>query len=389
MTASIGSATAPRLTRSTALQTRLANARAAFTTRRIDFAEAAVLKRRGVAPAAGDLVLAEVISVGQHPRLENHAGRRGQLYPGDEIVVAYGNRYAPDQFEAFVPDQLGACHLAAGGGVAADVRVRHARMRPATEIRPIGLIARRCGTVMNLADFAVKPAAGLANLPPVIAVVGSSMNAGKTTSAAGIIHGLTRAGLRVGAAKLTGTGSGGDLWTMRDAGAVTALDFTDAGHASTYLLDLATLEAITTSLLAQMTRPQHDMIVVEIADGLLQRETAMLLEAAQRRGWFQSVMFAAGDAMSACHGTALLERMGLPATAITGLISTSPLASREAETVTGLPVVPLQLLRDPVQVPKLLLAERLSRPVAASAGHHQRESVAAFAGHRHWESEAA
>mgnify|MGYP002783838698 FL=1 len=357
--------TVTRLTRSNALQARLAHARAAFTTRRVDFAEAAALKRRGVAPAAGDLLLAEVISVGQHPRLENHAGRRGQLYPGDEIVVAYGHRYAPDQFEAFVPDQLGACHLAAGGGVAANVQVRHAKMRPATEIRPVGLLARRCGTVMNLADYAVARPAIADDLPPVIAVVGSSMNAGKTTSAAGIIHGLTRAGLRVGAAKLTGTGSGGDLWTMRDAGAVTALDFTDAGHASTYLLDLPALEAITTTLLAQMARPQHDMIVVEIADGLLQRETAMLLQAARRHGWFQSVMFAAGDAMSACHGTAMLAQLGLSATAITGLISTSPLAAREAEIVTGLAVVPLQLLRDPVQVPKLLLAERLPSRVAA------------------------
>ncbi len=354
-----------RLVAASELQMRLQRARAAFTTRRVDFSQAAVLKRRGIVPAPGDLLLAEVISIGQHPRLENHAGRRGQLYPGDEIVVAYGNRYAPDQFEALVPAQLSACHLAAGGGVAADVLVRHARMRPATELRPVGLIARGCGTIMNLADFAMAGPSDAVDMPPVVAVVGSSMNAGKTTAAAGIIHGLTRAGFRVGAAKLTGTGSGGDLWTMRDAGAVTALDFTDAGHASTYLLDLPELEAITRTLLAQLARPRHDMIVLEIADGLLQRETAMLLGAAQRHGWFQSVMFAAGDAMSACHGTALLADLGLPATAITGLISTSPLAAREAERVSGLQVIPLNVLRDPVQIPKLLLADAGQARVAA------------------------
>jgi hypothetical protein len=347
------------------LQARLMQARAAFTTRNVNFAEAHTLKRRGISPRPGDLLLAEIIGLGQHPRLENHAGRRGQLYVGDEVIVAYGNRYAPDQFEAMVPSHLSACHLAAGGGVASEVLVRHARMRPATDIRPIGLIARKSGSVMNLADFALPPAILGPQLPPVIAVVGSSMNAGKTTSAAGIIHGLSRAGFKVGAAKLTGTGSGGDLWTMRDAGAITALDFTDAGHASTYMLESAELVDVTERLLASLARPHHDIVVVEIADGLFQRETAMLLAEAQARHWFKSVIFAAGDAMSACHGVGMLANMGLPATAITGLISISPLAAREAEIISGVPVVSLTMLRDPVQVPKLVLGDVAGQSAAA------------------------
>ena len=35
-----------------------------------------------------------------------------------EIMVAYGNRYAPDQFEAELPKTMASCHLAAAGGVA-------------------------------------------------------------------------------------------------------------------------------------------------------------------------------------------------------------------------------------------------------------------------------
>ena len=49
----------------------------------------------------------------------------------------------------------------------------------------------------------------------------------------GMVKGLTGAGYRVGAAKVTGTGAGGDLWLMRDHGAYEALDFTDAGMATT------------------------------------------------------------------------------------------------------------------------------------------------------------
>lgn len=335
------------------LSERLAAARQAFSTRNVPLAEAVRLKRRGVRPQAGDVVLAEVVRIGQHPRIENLAGRRGQLYVGDEVIVAYGNRYAPDQFEAFVPETLAPCHLAAGGGIAAEVRVRHGRMKAPTELRPIGLLARVDGRVINLADHGLAPAPDAA-LPLAVAVLGSSMNAGKTTSAAAIIHGLTRAGLRVGAAKLTGTGSGGDLWAMRDAGARKVLDFSDAGHASTFLLSPEAVIAQAHTLLASFAPSDFDIVIVEIADGLLQRETAMLLEAAREARWFRSVVFAAADAMSASFGTNLLARLGLPACAVTGVISASPLASREAEANTGLPTLTLPMLRDPVGITKLL-----------------------------------
>ena len=60
------------------------------------------------------------------------------------------------------------------------------------------------------------------------------MNSGKTTTAAHLIKGLVQAGLKVGAAKLTGTGAVGDIWLMQDAGANLVLDFTDTGFPSTY-----------------------------------------------------------------------------------------------------------------------------------------------------------
>lgn len=350
---------------SSSLAQRIGAARQAFSTRNVALSDAVRLKRRGVRPAAGDVVLAEVVRIGQHPRIENLAGRRGQLYVGDEVIVAYGNRYAPDQFEAFVPETLAPCHLAAGGGIAADVMVRHGKMKAPTELRPIGLLARADGRVLNLADYALAPACEAAPMPTAIAVLGSSMNAGKTTSAAAIIHGLTRAGLRVGAAKLTGTGSGGDLWAMRDAGARRVADFSDAGHASTFLLPADVVIAQARTLLASFGAADYDVVIVEIADGLLQRETAMLLEAARDAAWFRSVVFAAGDAMSAAFGTSLLAQIGLPACAVTGVISASPLASREAEANTGLPTLTLPMLRDPVAITKMLFQEGASLRNAA------------------------
>lgn len=344
------------IARSDRLQSRFTSAKRAFTTRNVDLSRAVRMVRSGRRPEAGDVILARVTQLGQHRRIENIHGRRGDLYVGDEIIVAYGNRYAPDQFEAYVPDDLGACHLVAGGGVAARATCRHAGIKPATRIEVIGALVQADGRALNLADFAIAQAARL-RPARVIAVVGSSMNAGKTTTVAGIVHGLTRAGFRVGAAKLTGTGSGGDLWSMRDAGAALALDFTDAGHASTFGVAPAELGRITQTLLAQLDDAGMDIAVIEIADGLLQAETAALVEMGHAKGWFDGVVFAAADAMGAGFGCGWLAARGITPLALSGLVTASPLASREAAAVTGVPVATLAQLRDPIDAARIAFSQ--------------------------------
>lgn len=350
--------------RSERLMARLGAAKRAFTTRNVDLGEAARISRSGRRPQAGDVILARVTSLGQHRRIENVHGRRGDLYVGDEIIVAYGNRYAPDQFEAYVPEDLGPCHLVAGGGVAARAVARHAGIRPATAIEVVGVLVRADGRSLNLADFARVAAARL-RPPRVIAVVGSSMNAGKTTTVAGLVHGLTRAGFKVGAAKLTGTGSGGDLWSMRDAGAMLAADFTDAGHASTFGAAPEELGRVTQALLAHLAEAEADIAVVEIADGLLQQETAQLIELGHARGWFDGVVFAAADAMGAAFGCGWLAARGIVPLAVSGLVSASPLAAREAERASGIAIATLASLRDPVGAARIVFSEPAAQQVAA------------------------
>lgn len=334
---------------------RLESAKRAFTTRRIVFGNGMRLLRSG-SPRAGDLVLARVETLGQHQRIESPHGRRAQLYEGDEIIVAFGERYAPDQFEAVVPADLGPCDLVAGGGVAGKVLSRHAKMKRATRVQPIGLIADGFGCPVNLADHALPHRPLRERRAQVIAVAGTSMNAGKTTTAAGLIHGLSRAGLKVVATKVTGTGSGGDVWSMVDAGAARVIDFTDMGHAATAGLPLDQIERTALSLIAHCAAEAPDVIVVEIADGVLQRETAHLLSSPALREAIDGVIFAAGDAMGALGGRDWLLAQGHRVAGISGLVSASPLATREAAAVMGMPVLTLDQLRDPVLAPQLCFA---------------------------------
>lgn len=357
--------TAPR---SSGVAERFSLAKRAYTTRRVPQDDMVRLSSDGCgAPRAGDLLLARVDKIGKHASLELMDGRRCSMFAGDEIIVAYAPRYAPDQFEAYVPDHLGPCQLVAGGGVAAEVAAKHDAVAVATAITPIGLIANARGERINLAQHSIPVSSPRGGRPVTIASVGTSMNAGKTTSAAYLIRGLARAGLRVGAAKITGTGSGHDPWLMRDAGALRVLDFTDAGYASTHLLDGDALVEVMERLLGNLAEQPLDAIVIEIADGLFQSETAQLLGSQHFRRSVDAIIFSSGDAMGAHAGAQWLERHGLPVSALCGTVTRSPLARREAQAATQLPVMGLHDLGDP---------DAARRLFEAAAAGRAREAVA-------------
>ncbi len=318
---------------------RLKQAKAAYNVRNIPLEiTRSLLKGDDIQPDAGDLVLARVVNIGQHQRIELGCGRRAGLYIDDEIIVCYGARYAPDQFEAYVPQSLAACHLVAAGGIAAECANRHNRIKPATEILPLGLLVDAEGNRINIRDWSLKSLSTKKQRPPTVAVFGTSMNAGKTTTAAGVVHRLKTKGLNVAAAKITGTGAGGDRWKLVDAGADIFLDFTDAGLSSTFGIPLQQLESIFSCLMDNLCQTQPDVIVLEIADGLYQRETANILNSEVFKTSVDGVIFAAREALGAEQGAFVLRKKGYSLLAISGAINASPLAKREAENALDLPL---------------------------------------------------
>lgn len=363
---------------------RIRNAFWAFATRRVSpHAVAAMLPLDGF-PIAGDLVLAVVDSLGQHPGLQLPGGRRRQLFPGDEIVVAYGNRYASNQFESVVPETLGPCHLAAGGGIASRVMSAHAKMRAPTQITPIGLLGDVEGRRVNLRDYALAPASVVGELlPTTVAVVGTGMDSGKTQSCAYLARGLLAAGLRVGYAKVTGTGAGGDTWLLKDAGALPVLDFTDAGMATTYLAAHEEIEAALVTLIAHIARAGVDAIVLEIADGVLQRETAVLLRSPVFASLVGGIVMASQDSMGASAGVNWLRQHAQPPVlALSGIISAAPLQAGEAVAALGLLVHDRAGLANPqVAMGILAKAQEHMSGISASSGH--RSSNGNYPGKRH------
>ncbi|APX33766.1 DUF1611 domain-containing protein [Brachybacterium sp. P6-10-X1] len=361
------------------LRTRIERAKHAFSTRDVGAflrrADGLDLLTGNHIPQAGEVVLARVSRIGHHKRLESPVSRRQVLFPGDEIVVAYGNRYAADQFLAAVPDDLGPAHLAAAGGLASRVVEQHDQIAAATEIEPIGVLRDAHGPVTLARAAAHHVVQGIASRPdrpahrvPVIAVLGTSMNSGKSTVLAQLAHGLSAAGLRVAAGKTTGTGAGNDYNLFLDAGAHRVLDFTDFGYPSTFQVEADEVRDLFLSMADELAggTEEPDVVLLEIADGVCQGETARLLADDEFGAVVDAVAFAAGDALGAVGGVGALGALGRIPAFVSGVVTSSPLATSEARRALQVPVVPTFALGT-AEVAGELVAELIAERTADAA----------------------
>jgi hypothetical protein len=307
-----------------------------YVLRRVPEASFSFLLSSSGQPQPGDVALARLEKIGRNTNLELSNGRRSSLHEGDPLAVVFGNRYATMQFEGYARVDEDRCDLLSMGGVCGLVERKHAKAADPSKLRILGLIADSDGRPLHLSQFALppKPAAFQAH---VTVVCGTSMDAGKTHTALSLIMGLRQEGNRVVAIKLTGTATGKDTWSMLDAGACAALDFVDGGFPSTYLCSVEELLDLHCLLMAHASSQRPDYVVIEIADGLLQRETAALLQESRFTDAVDSWIFAAGDPLGAAGGVRLLRNWGIEPLAISGVVSMSPLAIRETQAATELP----------------------------------------------------
>ncbi|WP_299831210.1 hypothetical protein [uncultured Roseobacter sp.] len=309
----------------------------AFTTRRVNHDDVTGLDPTVELGVAGDLLLCEITQVNQHQKIQLASGRASTSYVGDKVVLCIGDRYAPDQFEGAARVTAAGADLLAGGGVVGSMEHAHDRMMAPTKLRPIGLLTDRTGEVINIARYGL-PAATIPDHVTVIGVFGASMNAGKTTAAVSLAHGLSQAGFSVAGVKATGTGAFSDFNAFEDAG-VSAMDFTDAGMPTTYRMPMDRVEQGFDTLVGTAAANGADIVVVEIADGVFQQETQEILAGSSICERMDGILFATPDALGAVGGARVLADYGLRSFAMSGKLTQSPLATMEAEKATGIPAL--------------------------------------------------
>lgn len=293
-------------------------------------------------PKPGDVMYGRIATLGHHRELENKNGRIHRLTDSTAALFVYGNRYATDAFEALVPDEpMDYVDLVARSGVIGRVQVRNSRVLAPTTVRILGRVVDKAGKPVSTLDHSlIEPATTEKKSPrsKLILVVGTSMNSGKSTAAAAMCWALTTMGHKVRASKVTGTASLKEILHMNDAGASVYNDFTYLGYPSTYMLEEEEVLGIFTDLDLKFANNPRNFWVVEVADGILQRETAMLLSSAEVKERIHRLVFCASDAFGAIGGLHILEDLyDLYPDAISGLVASSPLGIRELTDYTKVP----------------------------------------------------
>jgi len=294
-------------------------------------------------PQIGDLVYGAISRIGQHSSLENVSGRIHSIHDGTRAVFVFGNRYAPDFYEGLVPDEMtDRLDLIARSGVVGVVKTQNSMIKDPTGVKVLGYVCDENGTVLNTRNFsAIKPQRKIKREPrsQMILVCGTSMNSGKSMAAAACCWALTSMGFTVRASKVTGTASLKDILHMNDSGAHTYADFTYLGYPSTYLLPKDELLNIFNLLDLKYANNPKNFWVVECADGIVQRETAILLSSPEVISRIHKFIFCANDAFGAIGGLITLrDKFGLVPDILSGVCSSSPLHIRELSGFTDIPV---------------------------------------------------
>jgi hypothetical protein len=264
----------------------------------------------------GVIIAAEVLNnKASYNTLELISGRMAKVRRGDVIVGALGHRKALFGYSGHLPERLApgdTLQLLNIGGVMGLCDSVNPNFGQPFDCRVLGAVlhfpylGERIGVPARVGAEQLDVDAPLAAAGvPVVALVGTCMNSGKTAAACAIISRLRNLGLTVDAFKATGVSLRRDILAMEDAGARNTLIFTDFGVVST---TESNGPPVTRMMLTRMAAEKPDVILFELGDGIL---GAYGVEAILRDPAISSalsgIVLCANDPVAAWGGVRLLR----------------------------------------------------------------------------------
>ena len=211
----------------------------------------------------GDYVAVEMVPGEEEDYVvETPDGSPEAIWPGDILVGALGTRAATleatGSWEDVGDDMV--MHSLTSAGVIGRMTSRSIDSGPVIEVKYLGHAVRGDQT-LNMADF-VTPAEPRKIDAPVILIIGTSMDSGKTVAAVAIVRELVAMGLEVAGAKVTGVGRLRDTLAMKHAGASGIFDFVDVGLPSSVVPEEEYRDGLAL-LLSKIARTEPDVVVIE------------------------------------------------------------------------------------------------------------------------------
>ncbi|HPF12668.1 MAG: hypothetical protein H6829_07190 [Planctomycetes bacterium] len=276
----------------------------------------------------GDVVAVRILTEkSTYNTLELTTGRFSLLKPGDVVAGTLGHRRALVGYAGHLPkslrvgDRIQMLNLGGCLGICTSVNPdlgKPFECEVLGQVQHFPYLGERIGVPANIRQGALPLRSDLAlHGVPVVGVVGTCMNAGKTFACMSLIQELTRQGLRVNACKATGVSLRRDLLSMEDAGASKTILFTDLGIVTTQASNAPILAR---TMLTHLATDRPDVIVLELGDGLMGTYGVdAILRDPELAAALHAVVLAANDPVGAWGGVRQLhEDFGLETTVVTG-----------------------------------------------------------------------
>ncbi len=275
--------------------------------------------------------------------LENSQGRMVPLKSGDCVAGVLGHRNALHGYEGRLPAEArpgDRIHLLNLGGVLGVCTSFNPDVGPPFEVEVMGAVLhfpyleKRVGVPAHIGLQAIADNQKMGKIPPIVAVVGTCMNAGKTVAACEVIHGLVKKGMKVSAAKVTGVALRRDVLRMIDYGAGEALSFADAGVVAT---GPETATAVTRRLIGSLSRSKPDVVVLEFGDGIFgDYGVQTVLNDSEIRQWLRCVVLCANDPAGAWGACRFLKQNGIETQVVSGPVTDNHVGRSFVESRLGL-----------------------------------------------------
>ncbi len=219
----------------------------------------------------GDIVAVKIVSEGgSYDKVEAIGGETHTLEKGMNIIGVLCERKAVKGFVGLMPDKAkkgDVLDFIGGGGAIGKCVSSFEELGEPFSVEFLGFLVEE-GEKMNVKEFSINMDTELNGCAPIIMVSGTRMDSGKTTLASNLIKELSKRGLSVGAAKLTGFTRQRDRIKMEEYGAVVSMDFVDAGLLSTTNGSEDVLCA-SKGVLNTVSAKGVDVIVVELGGGII------------------------------------------------------------------------------------------------------------------------
>lgn len=293
-----------------------------------------------ISPEEGAVIAVEALNhQGTNNVLDFSTGRLGRLLEGDIIPGVLGKRRALREYSGDIPESISvgdSLHLICESGVLGRISGLNESWGVPMEVRVLGSVVNQ-DKQLNIRDVALEWREGLETSSPLVAVVGTCMDIGKTTVICKLAHHFRSRGLKVAVAKLTGVAFTQDLWKIRDSGADPVLDFVDGGLPST-CGDPGNVIKVAFGILTEINRSSPDVIIAEFGDGIIgEYNVEHLLRHPDIRKHIQAVIVGSSDMVAAWGAKEILKQYGVSITLITGPVVNNDTGVNFVEDNLGLP----------------------------------------------------